>query len=396
MRNRLSTRLIVFTFVLTLANTITNAQIRTLSDGKRANNVLTTLPFLLISPDARAGAMGDVGAATKPDSYSIHWNAAKMAFLEQKNGLSLSYSPWLKNLVPDVNFAYVTGFHRLDERSVMGGSIRYFSIGEFQLTDANQNPLGVTTPNEIAIDLAYSRQFGEYFSLGMALRYINSNLQDISFAQMGQNAVNAVSADVSAYFHKQVQFLNTATDLSFGLNLSNIGNKVRFVSYAPQDASSNYFLPANMRLGTALAFRLPSEDKFTFALDLNKLLVPTSPITDEDGNILQGQSSDRSVISGMFNSFSDAPGGFSEELQEISYSLGLEYSFKDKFPIRAGYFYEHPNKGDRQFFTLGTGIYGNKFDLDLSYILANQTESPLANTLRFSMSYYFGQNQKNK
>lgn len=384
-----------FVSMLVIGNTMVHAQTNTLTDGKKQNNVVTTLPFLLIAPDAKAGAMGDVGAATTPDSYAIHWNAAKMAFIEKKNGFSLSYSPWLKNLVPDVNFVYMTAFHRLDERSVLGGSIRYFSIGEFQLTDENQNPLGVTSPNEFAIDLAYSRQFSEYFSLGMTARYVNSNLQDISFSQTNQNAINAASVDVSAYFSKEVQLLNTRTDLSFGLNVSNIGTKVRFGAYSPQDVSSRYFLPANMKLGTALGFHLPSEDKFTFALDLNKLLVPTSPITDVDGNIIKGQSTDRSVLSGIFNSFSDAPGGFTEELQEISYSLGLEYSFKDKFPIRAGYFYEHPNKGDRQFFTLGTGIYGNKFDLDLSYILANQTESPLANTLRFSMSYYFGKGQKN-
>ncbi|MFM6976886.1 MAG: type IX secretion system outer membrane channel protein PorV [Sphingobacteriaceae bacterium] len=361
----------------------------TLSNGKKTNNIKTAVPFLLISPDARAGAMGDVGAATSPDAYALHWNPAKLAFLESAKGLSISYSPWLKNLVPDIDFAYLTYYHRLDERNMIAGSIRYFSLGDIQLTDADQADLGVYSPNEFALDLAFSRQFGSSFSLGTAMRYIRSGLSNGQFYQGEQlRSASAFAADVSAYFKKKVIAFNADADLSLGLNISNIGTKM---SYA--QGGSKYFLPTNLRLGTALSIQALNKDRFTLALDLNKLLVPTSP-EYENGVIVKGKNPDRSVVSGIFGSFSDAPGGFAEEMKEISYALGTEYEYNAQFAIRAGYFYESPSKGDRQFFTLGTGLYADKFNLDLAYIIASQTKSPLANTLRFSLAYQLQKTKK--
>lgn len=364
----------------------------TLADGKKSNSIKTAMPFLLISPDARAGAMGDVGAATSPDLFSLHWNPAKMAYLKDPNGISLSYSPWLKNLVPDINFAYLTAYHRLDERNTLSGSLRYFSLGNIQLTDANQQDLGTYSPNEFALDVAFSRKFGESFSLGTAMRYIRSSLSNGQFYEGEQlRPASAFAADISAYFKKETLLMGKDADLSFGINISNVGTKV---SYA--QGGSKYFLPTNLKLGTAATFYTGVADRFTLALDFNKLLVPTSPELDANGNIVRGKDPDRSVISGIFGSFADAPGGFAEEFREISYSLGTEYWYNNQFALRAGFFYENPSKGDRQFFTLGTGFSGNKFNVDLAYIMANQSKSPLAKTLRFSLAYKFEKTNKIK
>lgn len=364
----------------------------TLSDGRKSNSIQTAMPFLQISPDARAGAMGDVGVATNPDIFSTHWNPSKMAFLAEPSSISLSYSPWLKNLVPDIDFAYLTAYRRLDERSTLAGSLRFFSLGNIQLTDANQQDLGTYNPNEFALDLSYSRRFGESFALGTTMRYISSNLSNGQFYQGEQlRPASAFAVDVSAYFKKPVQMLGNNATWSLGMNISNIGTKV---SYAKGGAK--YFLPTNLKLGTAVIFDLENSDKFTLALDLNKLLVPTNPEYDSNGNIVKGENPDRSVISAIFGSFSDAPGGVSEEIREINYSFGAEYLFNDQLALRTGYFYEHPTKGDRQFFTVGTGFNANKFSIDLAYILANQAKSPLANTLRFSLAYKFEKKQKNK
>ncbi|MEO8795897.1 MAG: type IX secretion system outer membrane channel protein PorV [Daejeonella sp.] len=357
---------------------------QTQSDGKMSNTIQTAAPFLLIAPDARSGAMGDAGVAISPDANAMHWNPAKLAFMEDPTGFSVSYTPWLRNLVPDIDLGYLSFYHRLDDRNTIGASLRYFSYGSIQLTDNNQNDIGVYSPNEFAVDGTFARQFGENFSLGTAIRYIRSSLSNGQFNGQEIRPASALAADVSGYFKKPTTLLGTDAELALGLNISNIGTKVNY-----SDAADKSFLPTNMKLGAATTFNIDELNKFTVALDLNKLLVPTSPIRDENGNIISGKDPDRSVPSGIFGSFSDAPGGFSEEVKEISYSLGTEYWYNKQFAVRAGYFYENPTKGDRQYVTLGAGLKYNVFDLDFAYLLANQQKSPLAQTLRFSLMFNF-------
>jgi hypothetical protein len=362
----------------------------TLADGKKPNSIQTAMSFLLITPDAKAGAMGDAGVATTPDLYAMHWNPAKLSFLEGSFGGSLSYSPWLKNLVPDINFTYLTYYKKLADQGVLAGSIRYFSLGDIQLTDINQIDLGTYSPNEFAIDAAYSRKFGETFSLGTAIRYARSSLSNGQFSASDVlRPASAFAADISAYGTNPTTMFGKEAQLSWGINISNIGTKV---SYA--QGGSKYFLPTNLRLGVATSLAMNDFDKLTFTLDLNKLLVPTSPEVDVNGQIIAGKDPNRSMVSGIFGSFSDAPGGFSEELREINYAFGAEYMFSDQFALRSGYFYEHPTKGDRQFLTLGGGFKTQKIGIDLAYILAKQQKSPMANTLRFSLSYVLPQKNK--
>jgi hypothetical protein len=356
----------------------------TQSDGKRSNTIQTAAPFLLITPDARSGAMGDVGVAISPDANSLHWNPAKMAFLDKPTGLSASYTPWLRNLVPDVDLGYLTMYHRLDERNTIGGALRYFSYGSIQLTDNSQNDIGVYSPNEFSIEGTYSRKFGNDFSLGTAIRYIRSSLSNGQFNGQDIQPATALAADASAYYKTGTVLLGRDAELAFGLNISNIGTKMSYT-----DNGSKSFLPTNMKLGAASTFMLDELSTLTFALDLNKLLVPTSPIRDASGQIISGKDPERSVPSAIFGSFSDAPGGFSEEISEISYSAGAEYWYNKQFAIRSGYFYETPTKGDRRYFTVGAGLKYNVFNLDFAYILANQQTSPLAQTLRFSLVFNF-------
>jgi len=355
------------------------------TDGRVGTGIISTgVPFLLISPDARSGAMGDVGSAITPDANSIHWNPAKLAFIENKNGVSLSYSPWLQHLVPDINLAYLSGYHQLDDRNTIGASLRYFSLGQIQLVDINKNDQGTYSPNEFALDGTLARKFGDNFSLGTALRFIYSNLANGQFASGQQTKPGtALAADVSGYFRKETILLGSDARFALGLNISNIGNKISYT-----DGGKKVFLPTNLKLGTATTF-LNGMNEFTIALDINKLLVPTPPQYDTDGNIVAGKDPDRSVPAGIFGSFADAPGGFSEELKEINYSLGMEYWYNKQFALRAGYFYENPDKGDRQYLTLGAGLRYNVFNLDFAYLLADQQKSPLANTLRFSLVFNF-------
>jgi hypothetical protein len=362
----------------------------TSADGKKPNSIQTAMSFLLITPDAKAGAMGDAGVATTPDLYAMHWNPAKLSFLEGTSGISLSYSPWLKNLVPDINFAYLTYYKKLADQDVLAGSIRYFSLGDIQLTDINQIDLGTYSPNEFAIDAAYSRKFGETFSLGTAIRFVRSSLSNGQFsASEVLRPASAFAADVSAYGSNPTTIFGTEAQLSWGINISNIGTKI---SYA--QGGSKYFLPTNLRVGLATSLAMNDFDKLTVTLDLNKLLVPTSPEVDVNGQIIAGKDPNRSMVSGIFGSFSDAPGGFSEELKEINYAFGAEYMLSNQFALRSGYFYEHPTKGDRQFITLGGGFKTQKVGIDLAYILAKQQKSPMANTLRFSLSYKFPEKYK--
>lgn len=369
-----------------------NAQVvqpGTQTNGSQSNNVSSAVPFLLITPDARAGSMGDAGVAIMPDANSMSINPSKLAFLEKPYGFSASYSPWLKSLVPDINLAYISGFYKLDDKSALGGSLRYFSLGQIQLTDAGQQDLGIYSPNEFAIDATYAKRFGNEFSLGTTARFIYSNLTSGQFsAGQETKAGKAFAVDVSAFYKKPTVLFGKDAILSAGLNLSNIGTKISYVQ-----GGGDYFLPTNLKLGGASTIIIDDYNQFTFALDFNKLMVPTQPIRDSNGNIISGKDPNRSMISGMFGSFSDAPGGFSEELKEISIAAGAEYWYNQQFALRAGYFYETPQKGDRRYFTLGAGLKYNVFNIDFAYLIADPQKSPLANTLRFSLLFNFGNNK---
>lgn len=356
------------------------------TNGSNSNNIVTAVPFLLITPDARAGGMGEAGVAVQPDANAMSINPSKLAFLDRNYGFTVSYSPWLKSLIPDVSLTYLSGYYKLDDRNTIGVSLRYFSLGEIQLTDISQQDLGIYNPNELAFDFSFARKFGESFSLGTAVRYIYSNLFSGQFSAGQQtSAGTALGIDVSAYFKKPTVFLGKDATLSAGINLSNIGTKINYVA-----GEASYFLPANLKVGGASTFILDDYNQFTFALDFNKLLVPTQPVYGPDGKIAAGQDPDRSVPAGIFGSFSDAPGGFKEELKEISIATGIEYWYDQQFALRAGYFYESPKKGDRRYFTLGAGLKYNIFNIDFAYLLADPKKSPLANTLRFSLLFNFG------
>lgn len=374
---------------LGLLNSYAQTSGGTTTDGRNGNTITTAVPFLLITPDARTGAAGDAGVATSPDVNATYWNPAKLAFLKDQYGFSLSYSPWLQKLVPDISLSYINGFYRLDDRNVIGGSLRYFSLGQIQLVDANQTNLGTYSPNELSVDGSFSRSFGDNFSLGTALRFIYSNLSSGVIDGSQNKPGTAVAADISAFYQEDKDLFGSPTTLAFGLDISNIGTKM---SYA--DGSPKYFIPTNMRLGGASTFHLDGFNDFTIALDLNKLLVPTPPIYDNKGRIIAGKDPNRSVPAGIFGSFSDAPGGFSEELQEVSISTGLEYRYNNLLAVRTGYFYENPNKGNRQYLTLGLGLKYNIVNIDFSYLVANQQKSPLANTLRFSLVFNFNSQVK--
>lgn len=353
------------------------------TNGSLSTNIVTGVPFLLIVPDARTGAMGDAGVAALPDQNAAAINPSKLAYMEKPYGISLSYSPWLNNLKADVNLAFLTAYYKIDERNTIGTSLRYLSLGTVQLFDANSQDLGNYSPNEFAFDVTYSRKFGESFSLGTAIRYIRSDLVSGQLSSRSSgDAGNAVAMDASAYVRKPTVIFGTDAFLGFGLNISNIGTKIAY-----NDAGNKFFLPANMRLGAASTFIFNEVNEFTFALDLNKLLVPGQPVYNNDGKIVSGIDPNVSVPAGIFNSFSDAPGGMSEELQELSIGAGLEYNYHKKIALRGGYAYENSQKGQRRYFTVGAGFKYKPFVLDLAYMIAGSQNSPLANTLRFTLTF---------
>ena len=356
------------------------------------NTITTAVPFLLISPDSRAGGMGDVGVATSPDANSLHWNPAKFAFVEDEVGFAVSYVPWLRALVPDINLSYLAGYKKLNKNEAIAMELRYFTLGDITFTDVIGNNLGQYKPSEFAIGSAYSRKLSDQFSLAISGRYIYSNLTGgQSAGGITTNAGQSIAADVAGYFRKDIRIAKKDMELALGANVSNIGNKVRYTETSTRD-----FIPINLRLGTALNAELDEYNKISFAFDINKLLVPTPPIYNDsiDGQIDFGQDPDVSVVSGIFQSFGDAPGGFSEEMREINFSIGTEYWYDNQFSVRAGYFNEHNTKGGRKFFTFGSGVKYNVFALDFSYLInasrAINGNNPLANTMRFTLTFDFG------
>ena len=358
------------------------------TNGTNLTAIPTAVPFLNISPDSRSGAMGDAGVAITPDVNANYWNPAKLAFLESNDDVSLSYSPWLRQLVPDISLSYLSYAHKLDNRSTFGAALRYFNYGTIQLFDPSQNSLGTYNPNEYSLNVSYARKFGDEFSLGLTAGYIHSNLSNASFVTgLGQHARagNSVAAGVSLFYTKKTEQFGSDAIFSFGTNISNIGSKISY-----SDNGTKYFLPANLKIGAANTLILDDYNQLTFTLDINKLLVPTPPILDANGNIIKGKDDNVSVPAGIFGSFTDAPGGFSETLQEITFSPGLEYWYNQLIALRAGYFYQNPNKGGAHYFTTGVGFKYDIFAFDFSYLVATQQNSPLANTLRFTLIANFG------
>ncbi|MBC8051666.1 MAG: type IX secretion system outer membrane channel protein PorV [Sphingobacteriaceae bacterium] len=355
------------------------------SNGSNANAITTAVPFLTISPDARSGAMGEAGVALSADANAIYWNSSKLAHMENTSNMSASYTPWLQKLDNDMYVSFFSFAHKLSDRNAFGLSLKYFNLGEVNIYDENINSLGQYKPNEFTFDAAFARKFSNNFSLGLNLRYINSSLTNMGEVEGRQvEQVDAVALDVSAYYKKPVKQFGYDALLAFGANMSNIGEKINY-----SDSQNKYFLPTNLKVGMANTWYLDSKNELTFALDLNKLLVPTPPVRNSTGAVIDGKDDNRSVVSGIFGSFGDAPGGFKEEFKEISYASGLEYLYNKQFAVRAGYYYENPDKGARNYLTLGAGLKYEMLDLNFSYLAGAADRSPLASTLRFSMIYNF-------
>jgi len=348
------------------------------------NVVTTAVPFLRISPDARSGGMGDIGLATSPDASSGFWNIGKVAFNESKGGIVATYTPWLKDLVNDVYLASVAGYYKFSEDQALNLSLRYFSLGNIEFTDGSGNLNGSGKPREFSIDLGYSRKLTSKVGIGVALRYINSDLA--SGAVSGSNTYkvgSAVAGDLGFYYDGKSA--TTGNGWAFGATLTNLGSKVSYTD----NADAKDFIPSNLGLGTTWTKSFNEQNKITLGLDINKLLVPTPPKNLNDPNAIS-EYRKKSVVGSWFSSFGDAPGGFSEELKEFQISAGAEYWYNNQFALRAGYFWEDATKGNRRYFTAGLGIKYNIFGLNFSYLLpsgSGVSRNPLSNTLRFSVVF---------
>ena len=365
----------------------------------RLNSITTAVPFLLIAPDSRAGAMGDIGCATSADINSQSYNPSKYVFNKNQFGISVSYSPWLRKLVSDINLLYLSSYWKITDMDAIAFSLRYFSLGDIQFTDENGEPMGTQKPNEFAIDFTYSRKLIDQLSIAITPRFIYSNLTAGQFVGGEETQAGlAGAADLSMFYQQdfRVGKMKNST-LRAGFNISNMGNKMSYSS----GTLRRDFLPTNLKVG--IGYELDFDDYNTLSLtaELNKLLVPTPPVYatdsngrylyDEAGNhiIAAGMDPDVSVPQGMIQSFYDAPGGFKEEMEEVAWALGMEYRYRNLFFLRTGFFHESPYKGNRQYFTFGAGIKYNIFDIDISYLFTINQYHPLANTLRFTLSFDF-------
>lgn len=347
------------------------------------NPVTTSVTSQSIAPDARSAGMGDVGAATDPDVVSQYWNPAKYPFNISRAGVAINYTPWLRQLVSDIDLAYVAGYYRIGDYSAVSASLRYFSLGEVQMLDDENLTIN---PYEMSFDVAYSLMLSEHFSLGAAVRWIYS---DLTYDFTSDTAPgSAFAADLSCYYQNYLNIGERECQLGLGLNISNIGSKISFGG-----DNNSEFIPTNMRLGASLMVPIDEYNRFTIAADANKLLVPTYPKQNEGESTeayqerVQKDYYDVSSISGIFKSFGDAPGGFKEELQEVQWSVGAEYIYHDKFALRAGYHHESENKGNLKYFTVGAGFKMSVFSLDAGYVIATAKSNPLDQTLRFSLSF---------
>ncbi len=368
------------------------------------NPIKFAMPILIVAPDARAGGLGDIGVATTPTTNSQNWNAAKYAFVESKTGVSLSYIPWLRNVgASNINLLYLTGYYKFDNKNSIGAGLRYFAVGSLQFIDANQLYLQTTNPNEWAVDFSYTRLLTDNFSMSLTGRYIRSDLA--GGFQDGTNvrskAAGAIAADVGLYYNKPLFLGDRTASLAIGGAISNIGSKM---SYSPTgDDERSYFLPTTLRIGAELLTNINFYHDVSFNVEISKYLVPTPPIykKDEQGNIVTGRNGNPEVVSGMddnvgiftgmIQSFYDAPGGFKEELQEIMFGVGVEYTYARQFMARAGYYYDYKSV-NRKYFTIGAGLRYQMFTLDLAYLIPTVSgfSNPLANTIRMTLSIDFG------
>lgn len=337
-----------------------------------------------IAPDARAAGMGDVGVATDPDVNSQYWNPAKYPFCISRAGVSLNYTPWLRQLVNDIDLAYVAGYYRIGDYSAVSGSLRYFSLGEV-MTSTEENAMSVK-PYEMSIDVAYSLMLSDYFSIAAAIRWIYSDLR-YDYTEDSSPA-SAFAADLALYYNNYFTMGSRECQIGLGMNISNVGSKITYYG-----DNRSQFLPANLRIGASLMVPVDEYNRFSISADANKLLVPTVPLqnegesaTDYRNRVIE-EYNDVSSISGIFKSFGDAPGGFKEELEEIQWSVGAEYVYHDQFSLRAGYHHESENKGNRKYFTVGGGFRMSVFSLDVGYVISTAQSNPLDQTLRFSLAF---------
>ena len=399
-------------FLVALISNKSEAQITTITPNPNDTRVITTgVPFLLIASDARAAGMGDMGVATSVDTYSQHWNPSKYAFSEAKSGFGISYTPYLSKLVNDIFLGNVTYFNRLNERSAFAVSFKYFSLGEIELRADEFSEALIEKPNELTFDVSYALRLSDQFSMGVALRYLRSDLK-ISAIDPNSKAAGSFGVDISGYYQSEEEAYSDFNGRwRGGFAIQNLGPKIKY-----DDAGRENFLPTNLRIGGGFDFIFDQYNRINVTAEVTKLLVPTPPVygteynySDTDGNgvydsdidtrgsivnsnvIIEGQSQDVNFMSGVFQSFNDAPGGFSEELDEFTWALGAEYLYQDSFALRAGYFNENEFKGARKFFSLGAGFKYTTIDIDLSYLFsASKVQSPLENTLRFSLSFNIG------
>ena len=350
------------------------------------NPVRNSVTSQTIAPDARAAGMGDVGVATDPDVNSQYWNPAKYPFAISRAGVALNYTPWLRQLVSDMDLAYMAGYYRIGDYSAVSGSLRYFSLGEVQTSTSISGDAMTINPYEMSLDVAYSLMLSEKFSIAAAVRWIYS---DLTYDYTSNTSPgSAFAADLGIYYQNYINLGDRESQLGLGLHLSNIGSKITFGG-----TDNSEFIPTNLRLGGSLMIPIDDYNRFTIAADANKLLIPTYP-QQKDGESsedyerrVQKEYYDLSSIGGIFKSFGDAPGGFKEELQEVNWSVGAEYTYNNQFSIRAGYHNESANKGNRKYFTVGAGLKMSVFSLDAGYVIATAKSNPLDETLRISLSF---------
>ncbi|WP_044403227.1 type IX secretion system outer membrane channel protein PorV [Lacinutrix sp. Hel_I_90] len=395
---------LVFAFNLDAQNTVVE-----ITPNQDSRVITTGMPFLLIAPDARAAGMGDMGVATSTDAFSQKWNASKYVFSTAKSGFSLSYTPYLSKLVNDIGIGYVSYFNRINEQSAFGASLTYFSLGEIEFVDDEFSEPLIQKPNELALDISYSLRLDDHFGMGVAMRYLRSDLK----LNTGGNDINAASTfgvDITGYYQSEEKAYNDFNGRwRGGFAIQNLGPKFKY-----DEGGQENFQPTNLRLGGGFDFIFDQYNKLGVTLELSKLLVPTPPITaqrfeyidnnndgefnsgdeavsTDDDFVLEGQDNDVDFISGVFQSFGDAPGGGKEELKEFTYAIGAEYLYQESFAFRLGYFNEHETKGARNFFALGAGFKYNVMNIDLSYLFsASKVQSPLESTLRFSLTFNLG------
>ena len=379
-----------FFLILTIAgiNSAAFAQIQSSQLDGRVNTINTAVPFLRIDPDARSGAMGDVGIGLSPDANSIFWNMAKLSFVgegkteaeQEKFGLGATFTPWLKALVNDIYLGYLSGYYKLDKDQALSASLQYFSLGSITFTDYQGQSLGQFNPHELAFSFGYSRKLTTNFSTGVTLKYVYSNLATgFNVNGVAIHPGNAAAGDVSFFYHHKALVGSYKGHYNIGATIADVGNKITYT----ESAQNKDFLPTNLGIGGALTLEFDKYNTLTIATDINKLLVPTP---DSAGDFRT-----KSVPAGIFGSFGDAPGGFSEEMHELMYSAGVEYWYDNQFAIRAGYFNEHSTKGDRKYLTAGLGVKYHVFGLNFSYLIpTTSNRNPLDNTLRFSLLFDFG------